>query len=50
MEDKGARWEEFADGGSDGLAFPFGLAGVLKAEVVHAGGCKEIGDVSDAVS
>ena len=43
-------WEEFADGGSDGLAFPFGLAGVLKAKVVHAGGCKEVGDVSDAVS
>ena len=50
LEDKGARWEEFADGGSDGLAFPFGLAGVLKAKVVHAGGCKEVGDVSDAVS
>ena len=50
MEDKGTRREEFADGGSDGLAFTFGLAGVLKAEVVHVCGCKKIGDVSDAVS
>ena len=29
LEDKGARWEEFADGGGDGLAFSFGLAGIL---------------------
>ena len=37
-------------GGSDGLAFTFGFAGVLKAEVVHVGGCKEVGYVSNAVS
>ena len=29
LEDKGARREEFADGGGDGLAFTFGLAGIL---------------------
>jgi hypothetical protein len=29
LEDKGARWEEFADGGGDGLAFSFGLTGIL---------------------
>ena len=51
MEDKGVRWEEFADGGGDGLAFTFGLAGVLKAGVVHVCGCEKIDDVSsDAVS
>ena len=50
MEDQGARWEEFADGGGDGLAFPFGLASILEAKVVHVGGCKQVGDVGDAVS
>ena len=50
MGDEGARREEFADGGGDGLAFTFGLAGVLKDEVVLVCGCKKTGDVSDAVS
>ena len=50
MEYEGARREEFADGCGDGLAFTFGLAGVLKAKVVQVCGCKKIGDVSDAVS
>ena len=50
VENKGARREEFADGGCDGLAFAFGLPRVLEAKVVHAGGCKEVGDVCDAVA
>ena len=50
MEYKRARREKFADGGCDGLAFAFGLPRVLEAKVVHAGGCKEVSDVCDAVA
>ena len=50
LEDEGAGREEFADGGCDGLAFTFGLSRILEAKVVHAGGCKEVGDVCDAVA
>ena len=50
LEDEGAGWEEFADGSCDGLAFAFGLPRILEAKVVHAGGCKEVGDVCDAVA
>ena len=50
LENEGAGREEFADGSCDGLAFAFGLSRVLEAKVVHAGGCKEVGDVCDAVT
>ena len=38
LEDQGARWEEFADGGGNSLPFSLGLACILKAEIVHVGG------------
>ena len=50
LEYEGARWEEFADGRCDGVAFAFGLPRVLEAKVVQVGGCKEVGDVCDAVT
>ena len=50
LEYESARWEEFADGRCDGLAFAFGLPRVLEAKVVQVGGCKEVGDVCDAVT
>ena len=46
-------WRTRVPGGKNSrmvAAMMFGLTGVLKAEVVHVGGCKEVGDVSDAVS
>ena len=42
--------EEFADGSCYFLAFAFGLPRVLEAKVVHAGACKEVCDVCDAVA
>ena len=50
LEYESAGREEFADGGCDGLAFAFGLPRVLEAKVVHAGGCKEVDDVCDAIA
>ena len=50
LEYESARWEEFADGRCDGLAFAFGLPRVLEAKVVQVGGCKEVGDVCNAVT
>ena len=50
MEYESAGREEFADSGGYGLAFAFGLPCVLEAKVVHAGGCKEVSDVCDAVA
>ena len=50
LEDEGAGREKFADGGCDGLSFAFSLSRILEAKVVHAGGCKEVGDVCDAVA
>ena len=50
LEYESAGREEFADGRCDGLAFAFGLPRVLEAKVVPVGGCKEVGDVCDAVT
>ena len=40
LEDEGPGREEFPDGVGNGKSFPFGLAGVLEAEVVHLSGCE----------
>jgi hypothetical protein len=40
LEDWGARGEQLADGGGNGLALTLGLACVLEAEVVHVCGGK----------
>ena len=50
LEDEGAGWEEFADGGCNCLAFAFGLSRILEAKVVHVGGCEEVGDVCDSIA
>ena len=50
LENEGAWWEKYSDGSCDGLAFAFGLPRILEAKVVHVGGCKDVGDVCDAVA
>ena len=50
LEYESAGRKEFADGRCDGLAFAFGLPRVLEAKVVQVGGCKEVGDICDAVT
>jgi hypothetical protein len=38
LENQGARWKEFTDGGGISLTFTLGLACILEAELVHVGG------------